>query len=114
MQITSEEPQTGCLRPVRLAQWTERDGVIVVECPKPQGPWYRELAAWLAWLTGPQRIRLDDIGSDCWRRFDGAATLEDITSAVSEARPDDQESLDLRISLFLRVLVDRRMVRLES
>lgn len=110
---TTEEPRSGSLRPVRLAEWNERDGVIVVECPKPQGPWYRELAAWLSWLTGPQRICLDDIGSDCWRRFDGAATLEQITAAVAATRPDDQEGLDLRISLFLRVLIDRRMVHLE-
>ena len=110
----SKESRPGSLRPVRLAEWSERDGVIVVECPKPQGPWYRELAAWLAWLTGPQRIRLDDIGSDCWRRFDGEASLEQITAAIAQARPEDQASLDLRISLFLSVLTDRRMVRLDS
>lgn len=102
------------MRPVRLAEWTERDGVIVVECPKPQGPWYQEMAAWLAWVTGPQRIRLDDIGSEFWRRFDSIATLEQITLAVAKARPDDKERMDLRVSLFLRVLIDRRMVRLES
>lgn len=114
VQTKNDEPRPGVLRPIQLAQWSERDGVIVVECPKPQGPWYREAAAWLGWVTGPQRIRLDDIGSDCWRRFDGKTTLEDITEAVAAARPDDQEKLDLRISLFLRVLIDRRMVRLDS
>ena len=110
----NNEPRPGSLRPVRLAEWNERDGVIVVECPKPQGPWYREIAAWLAWLTGPQRIRLDDLGSDCWRRFDGVATLEQITAEVTATLPDDQKGFEHRISLFLRVLIDRRMVRLDS
>lgn len=103
----------GALRPVRLAEWSERDGVVVIECPKPQGPWYRELAAWLSWWTGPQRIRLDEVGSECWRRFDDKGTLEEITGAIAESRPDDQEALETRISMFLRVLIDRRMVRLE-
>lgn len=107
------EPCLAAMRPVRLAEWSERDGVVVVECPKPLGPWYKEIAAWLGWLTAPQRVVLDDIGSDCWRRFDGAATLEQITAAVAATLPDDHENLDHRVTLFLRVLLDRRMVRLD-
>lgn len=113
MGTVNEEPRTGALRPVRLAEWSERGDVVVVECPKPAGPWYRELAAWLAWWTGPQRIRLDAVGSDCWRLFDGKTTLEEVTAAIAVTRPEDQENLDQRVSFFLRPLIDRRMIRLE-
>jgi len=109
----ADERSLSELRPVRLADWNERDGIVVVECPKPGEPWYREPAAWFSWWTGPQRIKLDEIGSQCWRRFDGRTSLTEIGEAVAADHPDDVDKLETRIGLFLRVLIDRRMVRLE-
>lgn len=103
----------GPLRPSRLAEWCSVDDDVIVECPRPQGRGLRYWGAWYGWWTGPQRIRLDGIGSTAWRRMDGRTTLGGIVDALAAEMPDDREHLVTRLDLFVRTLVGQGLLRLE-
>ena len=94
----------------RVAQWTERDGTLVLECPRPQGWGLGAIRAWLSWWTGPQRIRLDEVGSGVWRLFDGCSTLAEIADRVRGELGDEAENLEGRIDIFVTTLMRRGMV----
>jgi hypothetical protein len=95
----------------RLAEWVDRDGVVVLECPKPPNRHLKSIGAWFSWWTGSQRIRLDEIGSSMWRLFDGSTTLEDIAVSLREELGDDAENIEGRIDLFVSALYRRDMVK---
>lgn len=101
------------LRPVRLAEWVELDGIVVVACPRPKGRGWREIPTWFRWWTGPQRLRLDAVGSAAWRLFDGKATLAMVVE-VLEGDLDDgsTEAMQDRIELFVRVLLRENLIEL--
>ena len=103
------------LRPVRCAEWVDRDGVVVVACPRPEGPWWREIPAWFRWWTGPQRLRLDALGSEVWQRIDGEATLGDIVGDLEGSiEAERAESLDDRVALFVTALQRLGMLELRG
>ena len=99
--------------PQRLAKWVEDDGTVVVECLRPTVRGLKGLGAWFQWWTGPQRIRLDSVGSAVWLRLDGQESLGQVAEALSEERPDDREHLVTRIDLFVRTLASQGVLRLE-
>ncbi len=98
--------------PERLAQWVEVDGAVVVECLRPTVRGLKSLGVWFQWWTGPQRIRLDEIGSAVWLRLDGRVSLGQVAEALSEEMPDDREHLVGRIDLFVRTLASQGVLRL--
>ncbi|MCD4748817.1 MAG: PqqD family protein [Thermoanaerobaculales bacterium] len=107
--------ELGELLPIRLAEWVEKDGVVVVRCPRPTGRGFRDLQAWFSWWTGPQRIRLDEIGSAAWRLFDGETTLGRVTEVLeNEMNACDGEAMEDRVDLFVRVLLRERMLELRA
>ncbi len=102
----------GSLIPTRTAEWCVVEGVVIVECPRPGGMGPRYWASWYRWWTGPQRIRLDPIGSSAWLRVDGATTLGGIVDALGAEMPDDRELLVARLDLFVRTLASQGLLRL--
>jgi hypothetical protein len=92
------------VRPARTAPWEERDGRVVVERPLPPA---RGLRGWLdrlSALTGVRRLRLDEIGSFAWRRFDGAATVGEVAKALTEELGEPPEDAAERLVTFVRTL----------
>jgi len=104
--------ELGSLIPSRTAEWCEVEDIVIVECPRPGGRGLRYWGAWCRWWTGPQRIRLDPIGSTAWRRMDGATTLGTIVDAMAAEMPDDREQLVARLDLFVRTLASQGLLRL--
>ena len=98
--------------PQRVTQWVEIDGVIVVECLRPTVRGLKGMGAWLRWWMGPQRIRLDPIGSAVWRRLDGQMSLGRIVEVLSEEMPGDCEHLVTRVDLFVRTLASQGVLHL--
>jgi len=98
--------------PQRLAQWVEADGAVVVECLRPTVRGLKGIGAWLSWWTGPQRIRLDQVGSAVWLRLDGQVSLGQVAELLSEEMPDDREHMVGRIDLFVRTLASQGVLRL--
>jgi len=104
--------RNGRFRVRRLAEWVDREGVIVVECPKPSDRNLKSIGAWFSWWTGPHRIRLDTIGSSMWRRFDGECSLQDIAVSLRKELGGEAENIEDRIDLFVSTLYRRGMVEL--
>jgi PTH1 family peptidyl-tRNA hydrolase len=101
-------------RPRRLAEWVEVDGNVVIECLRPSGRGLRNVPEWFRWWMGPQRIRLDAIGSAIWRHLDGRTTLGMIVEELAETMEDDGEHLANRIDLFVRTLVGQGLLRIDE
>ena len=104
----------GPLTPKRTAEWCVVEDVVIVECPRPGGRGPKHWGAWCRWWTGPQRIRLDPVGSTAWHRMDGESTLGAIVDAMAVEMPDDREQLVARLDLFVRTLASQGLLRLGS
>ncbi|MEN8164544.1 MAG: aminoacyl-tRNA hydrolase [Acidobacteriota bacterium] len=105
--------ELGPLTPHRTAEWCVVEDVVVVECPRPGGRGPKHWGAWCRWWTGPQRIRLDTIGSTAWHRMDGATTLGAIVDAMAAEMSDDREHLVARLDLFVRTLASQGLLNIE-
>jgi len=101
-------------RPSRLAEWVEVDGNVVIECLRPSGWGLKKLTEWFRWWMGPQRIRLDAIGSAIWRRLDGSMTLGQVVEELAETMGDNGEHLANRVDLFVRTLVGQGLLRIDE
>ena len=106
--------ELGSMTPSRTAEWCVVEEVVIVECPRPGGTGPRHWGAWYRWWTGPQRIRLDSIGSSAWLRIDGETTLVEIVDALAAQMPDDRELLVARLDLFVRTLASQGLLKLNS
>lgn len=102
----------GRMTPSQLAPWTAIDDVIVVECPRPGGHGFKYWSEWFRWWMGPQRIRLDTVGSAIWLGMDGTTSLASIVDRLAEEKPDDREHLVARVDLFVRTLASQGLLRL--
>jgi hypothetical protein len=90
------------LTPVRLASWSEVDGRVVIERPKPAsaGKVREQLRYWLA----VRRIRLDERGSLAWRLLDGTKTVADVALALREEFGEQVEPAEDRAGHLVRML----------
>ena len=91
------------LVPLRTASWIEDEGRVVVEIPTPSRPWRAPLA-WLSSRMSTKKVRLDEIGSFAWNRFDGRGTVGEVAAALRERFGDRVEPADERLGLLLASL----------
>ena len=99
--------------PRRLGQWqADGDGKVVVERPKPQTRGLRAVVDNLRWLMSHPKIRLDELGSFVWQRFDGGETLGGIAVATTEAFPDRADGMEQRLALFATALHHQGLIEL--
>jgi hypothetical protein len=90
------------LVPVRLAPWSEVEGRVVIERPKPKGAGRigEKVRYWLA----VRRVRLDDRGSLVWRLLDGEKSVADVARALREEFGDQVEPAEERAGQLIRML----------
>jgi len=89
---------------VRLAEWQEQDGRVVVSRPRPTSRGLRGFADLISyWLSVP-RIRLDEVGSATWLLLDGRRTVDEVAELVRERFGDAVEPAEERIGTFVRTL----------
>lgn len=98
------------LTPVVTADVEEKDGRIVVIRPKPVTRGLRKPLDWLIYLLAPGRIRLDDVGSFCWRQIDGRRTAGEIAGALREEFGASVEPAEERLGKFIRQLQREELV----
>jgi len=90
------------LTPVRLAPWSEVEGRVVIERPKPQGAGrFGEMVRY--WLA-VRRIRLDERGSLVWRLLDGERSVADVARGLREEFGEEVEPAEERAGELVRML----------
>lgn len=97
--------------PERAAEWDEDpEGRITLIRKRPtvRGP--RSLAAWVSSVTGPPRVRLDDVGSFVWRHIDGTRDVRMICGAVQAEFGQRVEPVPERLGQLIRILKRERLV----
>lgn len=92
------------LAPRRTADWSERDGRVVIERPRPSGRGLRRIGQGVNHWLGPARVRLDQLGSFTWKRIDGEATVGSVCEEVREAFGAGAEPVEERVGEFVRLL----------
>lgn len=92
------------ISPLRLADWEEKEGRVVVRRPRPTTRGLRGLADLVSyWLSVP-RIRLDEVGSTTWLLLDGRRTVGEVAQLVRERFGDALEPVEERTGIFVRTL----------
>jgi hypothetical protein len=72
------------LAPVRLADWEEVEGRVVVLRPPPTTRGLRGLLDRFFHRMSASRIRLDEAGSVAWRAMDGERTVAEVAALLRE------------------------------
>jgi len=92
------------IAPVRLAAWEESEGRVTVTRPRPVEGGLRGLAELFSFWMSVRRIRLDEMGSFCWRLFDGRRTVGAVAAALHERFGEAVEPAGERVGQLVRVL----------
>ena len=100
------------LTPVAAAESEEQGGDVIVIRPRPVRRGLLSPFHWIVYLLAPRRLRVDDIGSFCWRQLDGRRTAGEIASALREEIGDSVEPAEERVGQFIRSLHREELVRL--
>ena len=98
------------LTPVAAAESEEQGGDVIVIRPRPLHRGLLTPFHWIVYLLAPQRLRLDDIGSFCWRQLDGRRTAGEVASALRAEFGDSVEPAEERVGQFIRSLRREELV----
>ncbi|HEX2162561.1 MAG TPA: PqqD family protein [Thermoanaerobaculia bacterium] len=98
--------------PVPIAPWREVEGRVVLVRPRPTRRGLAGLAErFSAWASVP-RVRLDETGSDVWRRLDGRRTVAEIARGLAAADGSGMEAAEERVGRFVGELAHLGFVEL--
>ena len=100
------------LTPVAAAESEEEGGDIVVIRPRPVYHGLLTPFDWIVYLLAPRRLRLDNVGSFCWRQLDGRRTAGEIATALRAEFGDTVEPAEERVGQFIRSLRREELVHL--
>lgn len=92
------------LTPVRLAEWEEEAGRVVVIRPDPRTRGFRGALDRVLHKLSPRRIRLDEVGSLAWLSLDGQRTVQDIADLMTETFGDKVHPVEERLGQLVWVL----------
>ena len=90
------------LTPVRLASWSEVDGRVVIERPKPESA--KKIGEQLRYWLAVRRIRLDERGSLVWKLLDGATSVAEVATALHVEFGELVEPAEDRAGQLVRML----------
>ncbi|HHQ47540.1 MAG TPA: PqqD family protein [Acidobacteria bacterium] len=92
------------IAPIRLAAWEETEGRVTITRPRPTAGGLHGLAELLSFWMSVRRIRLDEVGSFCWKLLDGRRTVGEVAVALRERFGEAVEPAEERAGQFVRVL----------
>jgi hypothetical protein len=92
------------LSPVRCMGWEEEDGRVVVVRTRPADRGWRGLVRRFAYHTSVRRVRLDEIGSFAWKRFDGSVTVAQVAAEMRAEFGERIEPAEERLGTFVRLM----------
>jgi len=91
------------MMPVRVAEWTESSGRIVVVRPKPVRVGFLGMIDHMLYLLSAKRIRLDAEGSFAWLNLDGEHTVGQLAALMREEFGEKVEPAEERLGQLVRV-----------
>ena len=86
------------LAPVRLAEWEDEHGKVVVLRPFPTARGVRGLLDRFFHRMSASRIRLDEVGSVAWRALDGSRTVAEVAELLREEFGEKVDPADRRLA----------------
>ena len=98
------------LTPVAAAEAYEESERVVLIRPKPTTRGLRAPIAWLIYALAPRRLRLDAVGSFCWRHIDGRRTAGEIADALRGEFGESVEPAEERLGQFIHMLRREELV----
>ena len=98
------------LTPTTAAEIEEKDGRVIVIRPRPSPRGLLTPFDWLVYLMAPRRLRLDEVGSFCWRHMDGRRTAGEIADALRAEFGTTVEPAEERLGKFIRLLQREELV----
>lgn len=101
------------LTPLVRAEAVEGERVVLIRPPPRRRGVLRPLEWVLFWMA-PKRLKLDDVGSTCWRLIDGKRTAREIALEVRERHGEEAEPAEERVGRFLSSLRREELVLLKE
>jgi len=98
------------LKPIRLAEWEEAGGRVVLVRPAPTSKRLRRILDTLTFWMSVRRIRLDEVGSFSWVRLDGRHSVREVAAALREEFGEAAEPAEERLGVFVRTLRHQGML----
>lgn len=92
------------LTPVRVAEWEEEEGRVIVLRPPPRTTGLRRLVDRLLVEMSTRRIRLDDVGSAAWLLMDGERTVGDVAAELRTRFGDAIDPAEERVGILVRLM----------
>lgn len=92
------------LAPVRVAEWEEVDGRVVLARPTKWRSGVKGALDRFFYLLSARKIRLDDIGSFVWQQIDGEQTVAQIAEKLRAEFGERAEPAEGRLGHMVRVL----------
>ena len=92
------------LTPVRVAEWEEEEGRVIVLRPPPRTTGLRRLVDRLLVEMSTRRIRLDDVGSAVWLLMDGERTVGNIAAELRTRFGDAVDPAEERVGTLVRLM----------
>jgi len=91
------------ITPVRLAEWSERDDLVVVDRPRATRRGLKGLLDRFLIALSARRIRLDAVGSYAWLQLDGEKSVAVVASLLREEFGEKVEPAEERLGHLVRV-----------
>lgn len=102
------------LTPVPAAACEDDGECVVVIRPSPRGFGLRTPIDWLIFLLAPRRLKLDELGSYCWRRMDDGVTALEIAAGARDRYGETIEPAEERVGRFLQLLLREELIRVRE
>ncbi len=99
--------------PVRLHDnYREVDGVVHLIFTHDK--LVEKILRWMVKKGRTSTLELDKLGSNAWKAFDGKNTVYDIINLLLTVEEDSYESMEQRIIMFTRLLIKKKLIRLDE
>ena len=85
------------LAPIRLAEWEEKEGRVVVRRPSPRSRGFRGALDRVLHGLSPRKLRLDELGAFAWLHLDGRRTVQEVADLMTEEFGDEVQPVEERL-----------------
>ena len=86
------------LAPIRLAEWEEAEGRVILLRPEPTAKGFKGLLDRFFHRMSANRIKLDEVGSFAWLHLDGERTVGQVVGLLDEEFGDRVDPPEERLA----------------